>query len=114
MPTLKNIEVHIDDLMEALTDEQLRREYIARFKDDPPLTEATDPQVEEAAQNRLLFPAERTIDDFSDEEIEHEYRERHRGSIEVNAVADELYRTRADVPQIVKDWLYQETGRTLP
>ncbi len=101
--------------LSQVTDEALVEELKLRANCAAMILETlTDAQIETEAQDRMLFPEETEISDFSDEEIDAEYRERHSASITAGRVADELYRSRAHVPEIVKDWLYQETGRTLP
>ena len=64
----------------------------------------------------LHLPPEKDTSDFGDDEIraEFEHRFNSNNTISATEVYEELYRSKAEVPQIVKDYLYGETGRTLP
>lgn len=80
------------------------------------LEDATDGQLLDECADRGCLPPEKDTGDFGDDEIRAEYEHRFSsaGTVSATEVYEELYRSKADVPQIVKDYLYGETGRTLP
>lgn len=83
----------------------------------PTLEDATDQQLLDEVEDRGLWE-EKDTGDFSDNEIRQEFearfglQESHEAAL--TRMVDELYRTRAQVPEIVKDFVYEATGRTLP
>lgn len=85
-------------------------------KPSPTLEDATDQELLEECDLRGCGPPEKGIEDFSDEEIKDEYEERFEmySAIMPEQIYEELYRLRLDVPQILRDYLYDKTGRTLP
>lgn len=90
----------------------------AAVKSNPTLDDATDEQILDEVEVRGIGQEEKDTSDFSDYEIRAEFESRF-GLIETHEealtrMADELYRTRAQVPEIVKDFIYTATGRTLP
>lgn len=80
------------------------------------LEDATDKQLLDECEDRGCLPPEKDTGDFGDDQIRDEYQHRFGSDNTITAteVYEELYRTKADVPQIVKDYIYGETGRTLP
>lgn len=88
------LEVDVEKVLESLSDEEVIEEY----------------------ESRGLAEPEKGPSDFSDDEIQAEYEDRFTtsSSISPEAMWEEIYRTRAEVPQIVKDFLYDKTGRILP
>lgn len=87
-------------------------------KPSPTLEDATDEEIEGEYELRGLGEDEKDTGDFSDNEIRQEFEARfgleesHEAAL--TRMVDELYRTRAQVPDIVKDFVYEATGRTLP
>lgn len=90
----------------------------AAKKPSPTLEDATDEEVEEEYEARGLAPEEKDTGDFSDHEIRQEFEARfgleESHEVALTRMVDELYRSRAQVPEIVKDFIYEATGRTLP
>lgn len=87
-------------------------------KPSPTLDDATDEEILDEVDVRGIGREEKDTSDFSDREIRAEFESRF-GLIETHEealtrMADELYRTRAQVPDSVKDFIYTATGRTLP
>lgn len=87
-------------------------------KQSPTLEDATDEQVLDEVELRGIGREEKDTGDFSDNEIRREFEARfgltesHEAAL--TRMADDLYRTRAQVPDVVKDFIYEATGRTLP
>lgn len=85
---------------------------------NPTLEDATDAQLEDECEQRGIWPVEKDTGDFSDREIRQEFEARfglnesHEAAL--TRMVDELYRTRAQVPDVVKDYVYEAMGRTLP
>lgn len=88
----------------------------ANAKAVPSLDDATDEELLDECAERGCLPPEKDTGDFSDEAIRDEFEHRFGSENTISAidVYEELYRTRADVPKIVKDYIYEKTGRTLP
>lgn len=80
------------------------------------LEDVTDEDLLKECETRGIGQPEAEPEDLSDEEVRAEFEHRFgvQGSISVEQMADELYRSRTDAPQIVKDYIYEQTGRTLP
>lgn len=80
------------------------------------LEDISDEDITAECERRDLMPGEKSLGEFDNEEIAAEYADRFgvHSSISATDVHEELYRTRQEAPQIVKDFLYQQTGRTLP
>lgn len=73
--------------------------------------------VTEAGHRDLLETTTRgDITEFDDEELTDAYRERFgpAGHLTPLMVFEALYVSRAPVPDIVREYFQQETGRTLP
>ena len=87
-------------------------------KPSPTLEDATDEEVLDEVELRGIGPDEKDMGDFSDNEIRQEFEARfglnesHEAAL--TRMVDELYRSRAQVPEVVKDFIYEATGRTLP
>jgi hypothetical protein len=87
-------------------------------KPSPTLEDATDEEVLDEVELRGIGPDEKDTGDFSDNEIRQEFEARfglnesHEAAL--TRMVDELYRSRAQVPDVVKDFIYEATGRTLP
>lgn len=87
-------------------------------KPSPTLEDATDEEILDEVELRGIGQEEKDTGDFSDYAIRQEFEARfgldesHEAAL--TRMVDELYRTRAQVPDVVKDFIYEATGRTLP
>jgi hypothetical protein len=74
----------------------------------------TDEQILSELQERGIGPPEKDTSDFSDEEIQEEFRNRFGGEATSIERVYEEFRHRGDAPQCLRDYIYAEIGRILP
>jgi hypothetical protein len=80
---------------------------------DVDLTDFADDVLLDECGRRGILPEDASIDEFTDDELQGEHKRRFADAVDLEKIYHEFSR-RTDAPECLRQYLYEQIGRTLP